>query len=90
MVEIGILFLVVDVVVGLRRDASAADLLVFVHKALGEGLSAEGAGLAAGWTFVGMSVKLEQGLLVPAVSAGNALLFFLPGSIVENFLPLCF
>lgn len=29
-------------------------------------------------------------MLVPAVSAGNAFLFFLPGSTVENLLPLCF
>lgn len=58
MVEVGVLFLMSDVVVGLwlRRDACATDLLVFLHQALGEGLSAVGAGLAAGRTFIGMCV----------------------------------
>lgn len=58
MVEVRVLFLMVDVVVwvGLIRDTCAADLLVFLHEALGVGLPAVGTGLAVGRTFVRMCI----------------------------------
>jgi hypothetical protein len=83
-------FLLVNVIAVVRRYSGAADLLMLLHQAFGEGLPAVRARFSAEGTLVWVGIELNQGLHVAAIGAGEPFLLLPLILIVENFLSFSF